>query len=152
MCRLDAVPGAHLPGDVRPLHLDLPHGGAAGSPPRRERQRQSKRARGQALLRARGQVEGISLGALRRLEFRSGVELEWPLGNARRTLALGSWADLVGTCPQKLGVAEHSDPLLLRQPPRRERGSRLCPSKSYEIINKPEPCFIYFVSSAWHST
>lgn len=48
VCRPDAAPGAHLPRDVRPLHLDLPHGGAAGSPPWCERQRQSKRVRGLA--------------------------------------------------------------------------------------------------------
>lgn len=48
VCCPDAAPGAHLPRDVRPLHLDLPHGGAAGPPPWCERQWQSKRVRGLA--------------------------------------------------------------------------------------------------------
>lgn len=55
VCGSDAAAGAHLPRDFRPLHLDLPHGGASRSPPRRERQRQSEWAPGPA---HRGQVEG----------------------------------------------------------------------------------------------
>lgn len=53
VCGSDAAAGAHLPRDFRPLHLDLPHGGASRSPPRRERQRQSEWAPGPA---HRGQV------------------------------------------------------------------------------------------------
>lgn len=55
VCSSDAAAGAHLPRDFRPLHLDLPHGGASRSPPRSERQRQSEWTRGPA---HRGQVEG----------------------------------------------------------------------------------------------
>lgn len=55
VCGSDAAAGAHLPRDFRPLHLDLPHGGAPRSPPRRERQRQSEWAPSPA---HRGQVEG----------------------------------------------------------------------------------------------
>lgn len=56
VCRSHAAPRAHLPRDVRSLHLDLPDAGAARPPPGRERQRPSKRAPGIAHLD--GRVEG----------------------------------------------------------------------------------------------
>lgn len=85
VCHPDASLGAHLPRDVRPLHLDLPHGSAAGSPPWCERQRQSKRARG--LAHPDGRVDRWKYPPhVRRAEHRvrsfpsgrrsSGVELE----------------------------------------------------------------------------
>lgn len=97
VCHPDAAPGAHLPRHVRALHLDLPHGGAAGPPPRRERQRPGKRARGEA--HPDGRADGWREGRAGRSPARGSIpterapELYLSLGfsrKARTALTLGS--------------------------------------------------------------